>query len=532
MRDIRTTLPCVGLALALAAGTVAAAHAQTVINRGNGDEPETLDIEKSSGVPEYNIQIDLYDGLMMPDAHGKPIPGAAESYTVSKDGLVYTFKLRDEKWSDGTPVTADDFVFAWHRLVDPKTASDYAFFLWPVKNAKAITDGKIKDLDQMGVKALDAHTLQVTLEHPTPYFVSSLIHHSTFPISKANFEKYGPDFVKAGNLVSNGPYMLKEHVPHDHITLVKNPYYWDAKDVKVDQVNYLPISDQSQELQRFQAGSLQISYDVPTAQIPWIRQHLGKQLHTAPYDGTYYYAFNLKHEPWASNPKLREALSLAIDRDIIVSKITQSGETPSYSFVPPGTLNYDVQQPAYAKWTQAQRVAEAKKLYKEAGYGPDKPLNVEFLYNTNNVHKRVAIAVAAMWKQVLGVNTTLSNQEWKVFLQTREKLAWKDLVRQGWIADYNDADDFLNLLRSDAGEQNPAGYANPKYDALMDKAEATLDLKARGKIMEKAEDMMLADFPIIPIYTYASRHLVSSKIHGWDDNIMDLHPTRYMTVSK
>ncbi|WP_236025320.1 peptide ABC transporter substrate-binding protein [Arenibaculum pallidiluteum] len=536
MQDIPRMLGrlATGLALgiALTAAAMGVAQAEVVLRRGNGAEPATLDTHKSTGVPESYIQMDLFEGLLASDPEAKPIPGAAESWTISDDGTVYTFKLRsDAKWSDGSPVTAEDFVFSWRRLADPATASQYAFFIWPVKNGEAITKGEMPP-DALAVEAVDQKTLKVTLRAPTPYFLSAQLHHALFPVSKANVEKFGADYLKPGNLVSNGAYTLAEHVPQSHVKLVKNPAYYGAKDVKVDTVYFYVTEDIDAELKRFRAGDLDATYEMPPQQIPWAKANMADSFRAPAYLGSYYYAFNLTHEPWKSNAKLRKAVSLAVDREILVEKITQAGELPAYGFVPPGIVNYQSATLDYAGMPQKDRDALAKKLFAEAGYGPGKPLDLEIFYNTNDRHKKIAIAVGGMLKQKLGINTTLTNQEWKVYLDARNQKTYKDVIRVGWIGDYNDPNTFLELLRGDIGPQNPAAYDNPRYNELLSKAGRTADLQERGRIMTEAEALMLEDHPIIPLYYYTRPLMVASYVKGWQDNILNYHPTRFITVQK
>lgn len=507
------------------------AQAEKVLHRGNGAEPETLDPAKSSGVPESWLQYDLFDGLLIPDGKGNFIPGAAEKWDVSADGRVYTFHLRrNAKWSDGTLVTAQDWVYSWRRLVDPKTMADYAYFLWQVKNAQDITLGR-KAPETMGVRAVDDYTFEVTLAAPTPYFLSMLHHHSTYAVSKANVEKFGADFVKPGNLVTNGAYMLVESVPQSHIKMVKNPHHYDVANTRIDTVFFYPTENQEAELKRYRAGELHIAYEVPVAQMQWLRENLKSELHLAPYFGTYFYAPNMTKEPWKSNKDLRMALNLAIDRDIIVEKVNQRGEIPAYSFVPPNTTNYTQQIPEYAKWTQEQRDAKAKELITKAGYGQGgKPLEIEVLYNTQENHRKVAIAVAAMWQQKLGAKVTLNNQEWKVFLSTRDEKKFKDITRHGWIGDYNDANNFLELVRGDIGKQNPSAFADPQFDLLMAEANTTADTAKRAALLQQAERLMIEEVAVFPIHFYSSKHMVSPKLIGWTDNLQDLHPSRFLDL--
>ncbi|UEM20136.1 peptide ABC transporter substrate-binding protein [Skermanella mucosa] len=529
MRNLRKLLACAGLALALAATTSASLHAEVVLKRGNGAEPESLDPAISTGVPESFIQMDIFEGLVHPGPDGTLRPGVAESWEISDDGLTYTFKLRpDAVWSDGTPLTAGDFVYSWSRMVDPATASNYAFILWPITNAERITKGEVPK-EQIGAQAVDDRTLKVTLRSPTPYFLQMLMHHSAYPVPKQAIEKFGREWTRPGNIVSNGAYMIQEWVPQGHIKAVKNPRFRDAAEVGIDTVFYYPVEEYGTELKQFRAGELHTTYDVPQEQIPMLEKDMAGQFRNSPYFGTYYYGINVTREPFKSNVRLRHALAMALDRDILVKQITKGGEIPAYGWVPPGVPGYEQQQVEWAGTDQKARVAEAKKILAEAGFDKGNPLKVELLYNTNDNHKKIAIAVAGMWKQFLGIETTLRNEEWKVYLESRNKKQF-EVMRAAWIGDYVDPYSFLELLRGDIGEQNPAGYANPEYDATADKATAETDPAARFGLLAEAERMVLADMPIIPIYFYSQQHMVSDKVKGWQDNLMDWHPTRYLSL--
>ena len=506
------------------------ATAETILRRGNAAEPNTLDLHRVSGVPEANIQLDLYEGLMTYSADGKPIPGVAESYTLSPDGMTYTFKLRaNAKWSDGTPVTSEDFAFAWRRILNPKTAANYAYFLDCVKNAEAIRNGKAEETS-LGIETPNANTFIVHLNAPTPYFIGMLVHHSTYPINKALYEKQGDAYAKPGILITNGAYKLAEAIPQDHVTLVKNTMYHDAANVQVDKIIYYPTEDANSELKRYQAGELDVTYNIPLAEIPVQQKQRPNEARITPYFGTYFYAFNLTHEPWKSNKDLRHALSLAIDRDVIVKNITQAGEIPAYSFVPPGTSNFAVWTPDEAKMSQAERDAKAKDLLAKAGYSAAKPLALEFAYNTSEAHKKVAVAVAAMWKQKLGADVNMKNQEWSTFQAERNNKAFQDIARHGWIGDFDDATNFLDLQRGNIGAQSTSGYKNADFDRLMAEATTEKDLTKRALILQQAEKIMIAELPIIPIYFYASKNMVSPKINGWVDNLSGFHLTRWMSL--
>ncbi|MGK9231806.1 peptide ABC transporter substrate-binding protein [Inquilinus limosus] len=509
-----------------------AAGAETLLSRGNGGQPETLDVHKSVGIPEAWIELDLFEGLLAPGPKGELVPGAAESWTVSDDGRTYSFKLRaDGKWSDGSPVTAQDFVYSWRRLVDPKTAAPYAYFLDRVAGAKDVRLGQ-KPPEALGVRAVDDRTFEVRLVGPTSYFLSMLVNNATFPVNRANVEKFGDAFARPGNLVSNGAYVLAEDVPQSHMTLRRNPQFHDAANVKIDAVRYVVTEDLDSELARFKAGELDVTSEVPSQQVPALKQSHDGELHIAPYLGIYFYAINLNHEPWKSSPELRRALSLAVDRDVIVDKVSQGNQTPAYSFVPPGTEGFPAWQPEEAGWTQARRDEEAKALLAKAGFGPKKPLQVKITYNTSENHKKIAVAIAAMWKQKLGVEATLENLEWSIYLTVHHRKEFQDFARTGWIGQYNDANFFLELQRSGIGELSTSDYANAAYDALLDQASAETDAARRGQILQQAERMMIADMPVIPLFFYTSRHLVSPAVKGWEDNLRDLHPTRWLSVDR
>ncbi len=526
-----TRLKLVALATLFAVGTAAVAHAETVLRRGNGADPQTLDPDKLEGVPEFNVTADLFEGLTTYDSKANVVPGAAESWDISDDGLTYTFHLRkDGKWSNGEPLKAEDFVYSFRRAVDPVTASPYAYILEPIVNAKEITAGTQADITTLGVKALDDYTVQITLNAPTAHFLQLTRHNISFPVNKAAVEKFGKDWTRPENIVSNGPYKLAEWTPQASLTMVKNPNFHDAASVKLDKIVYYPTEDISEEYKRFRAGELDVTNEVPTDQVPTIKKEYAKEFHNDPYLGTYYYAVNLTRDPLGKDGKLREALALAINRDVIVGKITQAGEVPAYSWVPPGMPGYEQQFVDYKNMTQKEREALAKKLYKEAGYGPDKPLKVEILYNTSESHKKIAIAVQNMWKKVLGAEATITNQEWKVFLDTRSKKNFQ-VTRAGWIGDYLDPYTFEQMFLSDAGTQNDPGYASKDYDTLLAQAQKTVDQPARLKLLQKAEKLFLDDTAVIPIYHYNTKHLVSSRVSGWDFNLLDIHLGRYMTVA-
>ncbi|MGI9481957.1 MAG: peptide ABC transporter substrate-binding protein [Hyphomicrobiales bacterium] len=525
--SIIKTIAAAAVALALATS----AFAESVYHRGNTADPETLDQHKTSTVYEANVLRDLYEGLVIYDAKAKVVPGVAESWEASDDGLIYTFKLRDNaKWSNGDPVAAEDFVYSLRRILTPDTGAKYANILYPIKNAEKVNKGEAKP-EEVGVKAIDAHTLEITLEAPTPYFIELLTHQTGLPVHKASVEKYGADFVKPGNMVSNGAYVLESFTPNDKIVSVKNPNFHDAANVKIDKVVYYPTEDRGAALRRFQAGELHSNNDTPTEQIKFMKENLGNQFRVSPYLGTYYYAVKADKAPM-SDVRVRQALSMLIDREFLAEEIWGGTMVAGYSFVPPGIGNYG--EPAYADYKDMSVIDKedkAKALLKEAGFGPDNPLKVEIRYNTSENHKNTAVAIADMWKP-LGVEVSLLNTDTKThYAHLRDKGDF-DVARAGWIGDYSDPQNFLFMVESDNDGFNYANYNNPEYDALMDKAAATVNLEERAKILFEAEKIFMRDLPFIPLLYYGSLNLVSDKLEGWHDNIQNVHASRWMSVKQ
>jgi oligopeptide transport system substrate-binding protein len=510
--------------------TATGAFAEVVFNRGNSADPESLDPHKTSTVYEANIVRDLFLGLMIQNAKADVEPGAAESYTVSPDGKVYTFKMRaGATWSDGTPVTANDFVFSWRRLVDPATAAEYAYMLAPVVNAEDITAAKKKP-DELGIKAVDDMTLEVTLNAPTPYFLEMLTHHSTSALSQANVEKFGADFIKPGNLVSNGAYVLAEFVPNDHIKAVKNDKFYDAANVKIDTVNYIPTEDRSTAMKRFEAGELDSNDDIPTEQLADLKAKFGDQVRLGPFLGTYYYVFKTDKAPW-DNVKLRHAVSEAIDRDYLADKVWQNTMIPAYSLVPPGISGYETKTVEYSEMSQIDREDAAKKVLAELGYGPDKPLKMEIRYNTSENHKNTAVAIQEQLKP-LGIEVSLLNTDTKTHYGHLEQKGDFDIARGGWIADYKDPANFLDLCKTGAGN-NYGQYSNKEFDDKLAAAAAAGDPAnpaARMALLSEAEAIGVArDLCFAPLLYYGFHTVVSSKLKGWEDNVMDVHPTRFLS---
>lgn len=493
------------------AGTQLAKTQQMVIN--NGSEPGSLDPQMIQGVPGQHIAQQLFEGLVNQDANGKTIPGVASSWE-NKDNKVFTFHLRDDaKWSNGEPVTAKDFVFAWQRLVAPETASPYAYYLQltSIENVDDIVNGK-KSPETLGVKAVNSHTLQVTLAKPIPYFVKMMANAAVFPTYAPAIKKWGDKWTQPDHIVTNGAYTLKKWVVNGRIVMERNSNYWNDAKTVINQVTFLPISDQVSAMNRFEAGEVDMTYEVPNEQFKHLKQSSPESLKVTGFLCNYYYDFNVNKPPF-NDVRVRKALSYAIDRDIITKYVTGKGEQPLYNFTPSATEGYTAPKLSYASLAQSDRLAKAKALMKEAGFGPDgKKLDVTILYNTSANHKKIALAVGQMWKAI-GVNVMLENQEWKTFLQTRQSHNYM-VSRDAWCGDYNEASTFMTLLMT-GNAQNNSGYSNPKYDALLTKALNTTDDAARNQLYADAEKYIAEDVPVAPVYSYVNARLVKPYVGGY-----------------
>lgn len=505
------------------------AFAEVIYNRGSAAEPETVDPHKTSTVYEAHVLRDLFEGLVMQDAKAELIPGAAESWTVSDDGKTYTFKLRENAaWSDGSPVTAEDFVYSFRRLEDPATGAEYASMLYPIANAEEVNSGKAKP-EELGVKAVDARTLEVSLKAPTPYFLEMLTHQAAYPVNKAAIDSMGADWIKPGKLVSNGAYTLAEWVPNDHIKMVKNPKFHDAANVKIDVVNFIPTEDRSSAMKRFEAGELDSYDDLPTEQLTDLKAKFGDQIRVAPYLGTYYYAIKTDKAPW-DNVELRNAVSMAIDRDFLAEKVWNNSMFPGYSMVPPGIQGYTSAAATFADKSQIDREDEAKKVLEKLGYGPDKPLKMEIRYNTSENHKNTAVAIQEQLKP-LGIEISLLNTDTKTHYAHLEQKGDYDVARAGWIADYQDPETFLGISVKASGN-NYSNYNSPAYEAAMAKAAAAGgNPEERFKLLGEAERILVDEVGNIPLLHYSFHNIVSPKLVGFDDNVMDVHPSRFMSKS-
>jgi oligopeptide transport system substrate-binding protein len=521
-------------ALILAALAVPA-DAKMVFHRGNAAEPDTLDPHIASSSWENHIIGELFLGLTTDGVDARPVPGVAESWSVSEDGLIWTFKLRKGMvWSDGVPVKASDVVFSLRRQVDPVTASKYASFLYLVENGEEVNSGKKKP-EELAVRAVDPLTVEIKLVQPAPFLPGALTHYSWFPLPEHTITKYGKEWTNPGTMPSSGPYVLAEWTPNDKVRVVKNPKFYDAANVAIDEIYFYPTENEREALNRFRAGELDANITnrgFPSDQVGWLKENMPGQGRVYTYLATEYVAINMRRKPF-DDVRIRRALMLGVDRDIFATKVWRDGRLPATSFVPPGIDNYDVSAvPKYdfSDWPKEKRIAEAKRLLQEAGFGPDNPLTFDYNNMTGYDARRAAAAITTMWREI-GIATKPLPNEPKTHYNTIQEFNF-DVTWAAWVGDYNDPQTFLYLLESNAGAFNYSGYANPEYDRLMSEAKNLQDLKARAAVMAKAEQIMLEDVAIIPLTYQVTKNLVATQVKGYVDNIVNWHRTRYMRIER
>lgn len=527
-----------GLTLSTLAAVIAAPAMAETLDLGVTGELASFDTSQiSGGIWESQILMDVYEGLVKKSPEGKVLPGMASDWQVSEDGKTWTFSLReDARWSDGEPVTAEDFVFGWRHLLDPANASKYAYMLYPLVNAREVNTGELA-LEELGVESRDdGRTLVVQLNQSTPYFLQLLTHYTAYPQPQHTFEQYGKEYVDLEHIVTNGAFTPTEWISQSRITTVKNPEYYEADQVALDGVRYHTIEDRNAGVSRFRAGELDIMREYSSSMYPLLKEEIPEATHMATYLGSYYYVFNHRDGHPTADPRVREALNMAVRRDVIADNIMGGTFQKSLSFVPDGIDHYQVQNAAFddAEGNDITgdlnaRMARAKELLEDAGYDQGNPLTLRLRYNTTDEHKKIAVAVSSMWRP-LGVEVELVNAEATVHYQTIAEGDF-DVARAGWIADYNDAENFLALLRSGVGN-NYGAYANEAFDTLYDEAATTLDLDERKAILERAEALAMDDDALIPMLYYVSRNLVNPAISGWEDNIEDDHPSRWVSFEE
>lgn len=495
--------------------TAPATQEGSILRRGLGGEPASLD--PSAAADTFSVQVvqDLYEGLLREAANGETEPAVATAWTLDASGTTYSFKLRSSaRWSNGEPVRAQNFVTAWQRVVDPKTGSSVSNDLRPIAGAAEIISGKAPP-SSLGVVAVNDNELLVKLSHPTPYFPQLLAHSSTFPVySDASARSHS-----AKDWVSNGAYVLADWRPGSRLDLTKNEQYWDRDRVQIQKVQYQIAPDQYVQFAAYRAGQLDLTDTIPPNALSSLQAEHPSEVVIAPYSAVAYYGLNMTAPAFAKNPKLRIALGMAIDRRRIVDALA-AGQVEAFGFVPPGIWNYNSAKIEWENLPDSEREAEAKRLYRESGYSIERPLHLQLLFNSNPAIKQTATLVAAMWHEQLGVQTTLTDEEFRVFLESRkDKKRW-DVLRLSWDADYNDASNFLDIFRSDSAN-NDTGYSSTSFDAALNRAANTLDPDARRVLLESAEKLMLSDAPAIPLYFYVSKHLVKPYVLGLTPNSFD-----------
>jgi oligopeptide transport system substrate-binding protein len=523
-------LTAIGLALLLRDESGGPGQQQPTLHRGLSSDPESIDPHKARSVQAAEVLRDIGEGLVAYSATGELVGAAAESWSISDDGLTYTFNIRPEtRWSNGDSVTAEHFVFSLRRLVDPATAAFYAQAVAAIVNAEAIIASEMAPSD-LGAVVADDGSLVITLERPTPYLLSLLTHPSTFPVHPGSIAEHGTTFTRPENLLSNGAYRLDAWEPGSVLKLIRNEQYWNNAETSIEAVNYHVLTQEMTELNRYRAGEIDITGSIPPDSFEQVREQYRDQMHIAPYLGVYYYGYNLTKPPFAGNAALRQALSMAIDRETLVEKVTGRGEAPAYSWVPPGVSNYDPRRLSFADMTQDERNAAARRLYRDAGYSEDRPAQIELRYNTSDTQQRIALAVQSMWRDVLGVETTLINEEFQVLLANMREAETTQVFRSSWIGDYNDAHTFLSVLQGGSPSNMPR-FANDEYDDLMRRAAEQVDPLARQLYLEEAERVLLGEHAVIPLYFYVSKHLVSPRVRGWGDNVLDYHYSQHLSLA-
>lgn len=478
-----------------------------------GAEPKSLDPAISTGVPETNIQTALFEGLTRIGEGEKVMPGIAETWTQNADGTVITFKLRDAKWSNGDAITAEDFKYSWLRALSPELASEYSYQLYYIKGAEDYNSKK-GTADAVGIKVVDPKTLEVTLVAPTPYFIALTAFHTLYPVNKKVVEANKEWSLKAETYVSNGPFKMKEWKHNDQVVVVKNENYWDAKNVKISEITFKLLEDIKAALTAFESGQLDGTEYIPIEDID--RLKASKVLKIAPYIGTSYYRFNVTKKPF-DDVKVRKALTMAINRQMLIDKVVKGGQLPAYAFTPPGMVDVEAGKDFRAVGGDyiKEDVAAAKALLAEAGYpdGKNWPADVSILYNTKSDNKLLAEAIQNMWKTNLGIDIKLRNEEWAVYLENQKKLNY-NISRAAWIGDYADAMTFMDMFVTGGGN-NQTGWSNAEYDKqIKDIANKSGDQKVRIPAMHAAEKALMDDMPIMPIYYYTLPWVLKDNVKG------------------
>ena len=503
-----------------------------ILYKGNGTEPQTLDPHLATGVPENKIISAIFEGLVQKNTQTlERLPAAAQAWTVNDARTIYTFSLRrNAKWSNGDPVTAHDFVWSWWRALQPKLGSQYVFMFYPIKNAEAYFKGEISDWQQVGVKALDSYTLQVELANPTPYFLQLLDHYATYPVHRATIEAWGEAdesytrWTRPENIVGNGPFILTQWRLNKVVSVQRNPQYWGAQDVKLNGIRYLPIESPTVEERMFRAGQIHFSSTMAIDRLGYYQQNNPDALRVAPYLGTYFYRFNTEIAH-LKDPRVRRALAMTIDRDLLIKSVLKGLQTSAYAITPPGLLGY------YPPQVFAYNPEQARQLMRAAGYpnGEGFPA-LELQFNTSEGHRKIAVAIQQMWKRELGIDVQLQNKDWKVYLADVSTGNYQ-VSRAGWIGDYVDPNTFLDMWITDGG-QNNTGWASAEYDDLiLTQAPQAKTREQRFALFYQAEKMLMDDMPFIPIYTYSTHRYQHPSVQGLDTNLLDYMNFRNVSLN-
>jgi oligopeptide transport system substrate-binding protein len=497
-----------------------------VIRRGTAAPPPTLDPNKGAGTLASPIITDMFVALLARDAESRPAAASAESWSVSDDGTTYIFKLRpDLRWSDGRPLTAADFEYSYRRLMDPATGSRLVGVLYPIKNAKAVVQGKMP-IEALGVRALDARTLEVQLEHRTPYLIELFGNLQAVPVPRHVIERHGNDWTRVGTMVSNGPYVLAERLPQSYIKLEKNPFFYDADQVSIDEVYWAPTQDLGTSMRRFRAGELDVMLNFPPDQIEWIKANIPETLHIVPSQASYFLVFNTQRPPY-DDIRVRKALSLAVDREAITGKLLRTGVRPAYSFVPPDYDGYPGIRVPEQDLPLADRQAQARELLADAGFDSSNPLKVTLSYDTQEENRKTMVAIAAMW-QAIGVRTELLDVEFRNLnrmVRTRDY----EVARWAFFSSFDDAYAMLQALAGD-NPNNWPGLVIPEYDALLQQSNYATDAMERQRLMADAEQILMTQYPVLPVYFYIGRRLVQTHVKGWFDTPRGPTPSRYLSI--
>ncbi len=504
---------------------------EQVLHLGNGAEPQDLDPQLVTGVTEHHLIMSMLEGLVIEDPVDlHPIPGVAERWEISPDGLTYTFFLRkNAKWSNGEPVVARDFLRSYQRILTPSLASQYAYMHHVVKNAQAYNEGKLKDFSQVGYQAPDDHTFVVTLESPTPYLLSLMNHTSWWPVHVPTIERHGSAYARGnrwtrpGNFVGNGPFQLDKWRYNYAVTVKKSATYWDAANVRLNAIHFHAIESQETEERAFRAGLLHATQPPPISKIEVYQRQSPDRIHISPYLGVYFYRINVTKPP-LNDKRVRRALCMAVDREAMVKSVTRGGQLPANHFTPPGTAGFDARARIPTDFEQARRLLAEAGFPGGRGFPP-----IELLYNTSENHRLIAEAIQQMWKKHLGIDARLVNQEWKVYLDSQKTLNYQ-VCRAGWIGDYVDPNSFLDMWLTDGG-QNETGWSNREYDRLIREAGRTIDQAKRLELFQRAEEILLDESPVLPIYFYTRVALIHPALKGWHPTILDNHPYKFVYLN-